>query len=978
MVVRVAGFTDGNLVIFRLGDGVNALTNAGTPIFLDEYTTNGTLQGTVAMPTSYFGANSAMLGNGTAFGNGLITRSVDGRFILVTGYGAQVGDQSTSLGTTFATVVPRVVALVGGNGNIDSTTTLTNNPSGGSSGGETRGAVSTDGTNIWTGGDSLSGGGIQFTTLGSVDATNLAGFNTRQLEIYNNQLYLDGANFGGIGATGSIAILTNKFGTTLPTATNNVGFSMFAPATTNVFSPQGFALFKLKAGGADPIDTLYLLDSGTLTAGIAKFSLVGGNWVFNNTIGSVASLVGLAANMVVPSPGVTNVNFYLSGGGASLTGGDAVYKVTDNTGYNGDVSGNPGTFSPFIGPLATKKAFRGLVFAPSLPGVGTLSGAGNISVGPVVGLFANGDTGCALSSSSATQQYSVANLGTTGPISWQATCDGNWVTVTPASGSLNPGDSVAVSAFFNANVTSLPGSLDGVTNTATIMFTNTTSHIGDTTRAVRLIQRDQDLTPSTDYVVSGQPGGPFSPLGKSYTIFNGGTPITLKANTTSTWANVVIGTTTGSSVSVSLAGCAKTNVSVVVITNGVGGANSLTAGNYADVISFSNTTASTLIDTRSANLTVGGIFFCDDFSAFTQNANIEGQQGWAALNANPQIGVSNNAVWQPASTTAVDEPWKNIPVTTNGNIYQAMVIVVESAPANSIANPLRMTCFFLGQNETSFAVNYLTARDTGTGTFVFGIRKNGAGNATVFGTTAFNYGSTNKVIVQADASPSDSFEALYVNPVGAPTDNVTNGAYVAQHNIGALDVGVASFSLQGQFTAGTASAGYHVYKVCITPSATAAFNDLASFGPPADPFATWQSQYFGGSGNPNAAGTADPDLDGMSNTNEFLAGFDPTNSTASVRILNVAKSGSDMVVTYRGANGNSTTVPPIASRTNVLEATFGTGNGSYTSTNFASVGTAGATNILSGGTGVGTVTTFTDVGGASGGQKYYRVRVLVP
>jgi len=89
-------FTDGNLVIFRMGPAgggpVGTLTNAGTVVFLDEYTTNGAATGvSVMMPTNYFGANSPLLANGTAFGNGLITRSVDGRFILVAGYGATPG-----------------------------------------------------------------------------------------------------------------------------------------------------------------------------------------------------------------------------------------------------------------------------------------------------------------------------------------------------------------------------------------------------------------------------------------------------------------------------------------------------------------------------------------------------------------------------------------------------------------------------------------------------------------------------------------------------------------------------------------------------------------------------------------------------------------------------------------------------------------------------------------------------------------------
>ncbi len=137
-----------------------------------------------------------------------------------------------------------------------------------------------------------------------------------------------------------------------------------------------------------------------------------------------------------------------------------------------------------------------------------------------------------------------------------------------------------------------------------------------------------------------------------------------------------------------------------------------------------------------------------------------------------------------------------------------------------------------------------------------------------------------------------------------------------------------------------------------------------------DPYTTWAS-FYGLSGG-NAAGNADPDGDGMSNTNEFLAGFNPTNSAAYLRIINVERIGSDIKVTYLGANGDSNGSP--GPKTNVLEFTTGTGSGGY-SNNFVSTG---QTNILSGGSGVGVVTNMTDVGGASGGSRYYRVRVLTP
>ena len=147
---------------------------------------------------------------------------------------------------------------------------------------------------------------------------------------------------------------------------------------------------------------------------------------------------------------------------------------------------------------------------------------------------------------------------------------------------------------------------------------------------------------------------------------------------------------------------------------------------------------------------------------------------------------------------------------------------------------------------------------------------------------------------------------------------------------------------------------------------------LVVSGAISDPFVTWQFQYFGSTSCPLCGGSADFDGDGMSNSNEFLAGFNPTNSAAYVHILSEVKSGNDMVLTYLGANGDA---PRITSRTNVLEFTAGDGNGSY-SNSFVSTG---KTNILSGGTGVGIVTNMVDTGGATASpSRYYRVRVLAP
>jgi hypothetical protein len=118
----------------------------------------------------------------------------------------------------------------------------------------------------------------------------------------------------------------------------------------------------------------------------------------------------------------------------------------------------------------------------------------------------------------------------------------------------------------------------------------------------------------------------------------------------------------------------------------------------------------------------------------------------------------------------------------------------------------------------------------------------------------------------------------------------------------------------------------------------------------------------------------------MSNTNKFMAGFNPTNSAAYLHVISVVDEfvggNLSVVVTYLGASGDNTYVPGIASRTNVLDYSTGDAGGNYTNGTWQDTG---QTNILGGGNGSGTVTNMTDtVIPSTVTNRYYRVRVLLP
>jgi hypothetical protein len=118
----------------------------------------------------------------------------------------------------------------------------------------------------------------------------------------------------------------------------------------------------------------------------------------------------------------------------------------------------------------------------------------------------------------------------------------------------------------------------------------------------------------------------------------------------------------------------------------------------------------------------------------------------------------------------------------------------------------------------------------------------------------------------------------------------------------------------------------------------------------------WEVAHFGHIGiDPNA----NPDGDGMTNLQEFLAGTDPINSGSALRITAITRETSNLRVTWTMGNG----------KTNALQVTPGDGNGGFSTNNFANLFIV--TNT------VGSVTNYLDLGGAANDpSRYYRIKLL--
>ena len=344
-------FTPGNLVVYRVGTGTESLVNTGNPIFLDEYTPGGVLVQSIPLPTTVSGSNEAIWASGTATSEGSITRSADGRYLIVTGY----ADISTmgSLVDTSAATIPRVVGVIDAAGQIDTSTALSdfadeNNP---------RSAASVDGGSFWVaGGD----GGVRHVMMrGATSSEQLTTelHNARQVGIFGGQLHASSGSgtdtFKGVHTIGSGAPTS---GTQLVTR---------LPGLTDATCPSSFAFyFADLSGSVFGFDTLYIADDDDSSpGGIQKFSLVDGEWVANGSLDADNEYRGLTAKVT----GSTVTLFATRNGGNDAMGGGELVTLTDASGHGETLTGTP-TLLVSLGS-SSNKAFRGVALAPEAPSI---------------------------------------------------------------------------------------------------------------------------------------------------------------------------------------------------------------------------------------------------------------------------------------------------------------------------------------------------------------------------------------------------------------------------------------------------------------------------------------------------------------------------------------------------------------------------------------------------------------------------------
>lgn len=316
------------------------------PVFLDEYNSCGNLVRSIPMPVSVSGNNKRLtLPISTSdYTEGYISLSQDGSKLALAGYDADPGTAAVS--SVSSTTVKRMVAVVGGDGTVNTATAL-----GAFSGQAVRAAV-VDGSGIWVSGGS---GGIMYTTLGSTTHVQITNATARSLVVSGGQLY---------ASSTSGAFRLTAVGTGLPATAGQTMVNLPGLPTTG--SPYQFLIVNAGSGS----DVLYMAHDNLLR----KYSLSGGTWISNGAIG-IASDKYRAVTGQFNANGTVTLYAIRRNDNATGAGGEIV-TLTDSTGYNNDFSA---VVPALIVPANDNNVFRSIVMAPDVMAANTVSRKGPVN-----------------------------------------------------------------------------------------------------------------------------------------------------------------------------------------------------------------------------------------------------------------------------------------------------------------------------------------------------------------------------------------------------------------------------------------------------------------------------------------------------------------------------------------------------------------------------------------------------------------------
>lgn len=220
-----------------------------------------------------------------------------------------------------------------------------------------------------------------------------------------------------------------------------------------------------------------------------------------------------------------------------------------------------------------------------------ISSAGALELSPAIGFSSAGPVGGPFQPLSA--PYVLSNGGST-PIAWSAESSESWLSASVTSGTLQTGTSQNLSLDLDPDQA---GQLPSGGHVASVVFHDLSNGSDYEVLVTLTITTPAQLavSPGDGFTTAGQPGGPFSPSTKTYTLTNVGAEIlTWQAGADANW--VTLSSTSGS--------LAPAQQASVVVEIDSAATNSLGDGTHATTLSFANTTSGLGSTTRQTSLTL--------------------------------------------------------------------------------------------------------------------------------------------------------------------------------------------------------------------------------------------------------------------------------------------------------------------------------------------------------------------------------------
>ena len=409
-------FNPNDLVVAVEGNGSNTgnyADNQAAPLTLNQYslsgTTSATAAGSLELPqTTVAGGNYAISGEYGSSSEAILQLSGNGQFLTIMGYGINADTYNSTYdvnggGTALAqspntavggSNVSRVVALVGANGSVNTTTAIT----GVFNQNNARSVATTNGSTFYISGQGVSGDtteGLFVTQLGATSATAInTTYDTRSVEIINNQLYVSQDSKVGsgqlafiatVGAAGSLptgattpsilsGLSTGSKNSAVPgqiTLASGNGNSVNGSSGKIYISPENYFMANAT--------TMYVTDSGDPKAGgigdggLQKWSDASGTWKLEYTLSTGLNLVsdtsssgtsglfGLTGKVVG-----NNVELFATNSTLTDTGQTYLYGISDSLSATSASQVTGESFS-VLETAAADTDFKGVSFAPVTP-----------------------------------------------------------------------------------------------------------------------------------------------------------------------------------------------------------------------------------------------------------------------------------------------------------------------------------------------------------------------------------------------------------------------------------------------------------------------------------------------------------------------------------------------------------------------------------------------------------------------------------